>query len=80
MVLITFVVWIMFFDSNNIFEIRRYRNNNNHLVHEKQFYLDETKKVNAEKEELFSSQKNLEMFARERYFMKKDDEDIYVFE
>ncbi len=78
--LIAFVIWIVFFDSNNIFEISRYRRDLVRLQHEKQFFLDETQKVNFQKQELFSSEKSLEKFARERYFMKRDDEDIFIFE
>jgi hypothetical protein len=78
--LIAFITWILFFDSNNIFEIWKYRESYLQLKNEKEFYQAETIKVNEEKKELFSSEKNLEKFARERYFMKKDDEDIYIFE
>ena len=78
--LFAFIVWILFFDSNNIFEIWKFRQGYYRLKNEKQFYQEETLKVNAERQELFSSPKSLEKFARERYFMKKDDEDIYIFE
>jgi hypothetical protein len=78
--LIAFFTWVIFFDSNNFFEIWKYRKNYMQLRNEKEFYQTETIKVNEEKKELFSSPKNLEKFARERYFMKKDDEDIYIFE
>lgn len=78
--LIAFVVWIFFFDGNNIFELYKFRRSYHRLQNERNFYLEETTKVNQEKMELFSSEKNLEKFARERYFMKRDDEDIYIFE
>jgi cell division protein DivIC len=78
--LIAFTVWILFFDSNNLFDIYKLRKSYTLLQDEKRFYIEETEKVNLEKEELFSSQKNLEKFARERYFMKRDEEDIYIFE
>ena len=78
--IIAFVVWILFFDSNNIFELYKFRKAYHQLQEEKKFYIDETARVNIEKQELFSTDKSLEKFARERYFMKRDDEDIYIFE
>ena len=75
-----FAIWVAFFDSNNIYEIYKLRKGYHKLQKEKNFYTEETAKVNIEKEELFSSPKNLEKFARERYFMKRDDEDIFIFE
>ncbi len=78
--IIAFNVWIIFFDSNNLFENYRYRSAYQGLKTQKQFYIDETARVNIEKKELFSSPQSLEKFARERYYMKRDDEDIYIFE
>lgn len=78
--LIAFVLWITFFDNNNVYEIYRLRKNYAELSRQKDFYLKETARVTAEKQELFGSDKALEKFARERYFMKKDDEDLFIFE
>jgi len=78
--LILFAVWISFFDSNNLYEVYKLRREYQNMENQKNFYTRETAIVNAEKEELFSNEKNLEKFARERYFMKRDDEDIYIFE
>jgi cell division protein FtsB len=73
-------VWLAFFDGNNFYGIYKLKKNLHHLEQERNFYIQETAKVNIEKQELFNSQKSLEKFARERYFMKHDDEDIYIFE
>jgi hypothetical protein len=78
--IIAFIVWILFFDSNNLYEIYKFRKAYHQLQNEKNFYIDETARVNLEKQELFNSEKSLEKFARERYFMKRDDEDLYIFE
>jgi len=45
-----------------------------------QFYLDEIKENKEKLNELMSSPANLEKFAREKYLMKKDDEDVFVIE
>jgi hypothetical protein len=43
-----------------------------------QYYSKEIVRVKTEQEELFGSAKNLEKFAREKYLMKADDEDVFV--
>ncbi len=78
--IMAFIVWVAFFDGNNIYEIYKLRKSYHQLQNERKFYIDETAKVNAEKQELFYSEKSLEKFAREHYFMKHDDEDLYIFE
>ena len=76
--LVAFVVWIMFFDENNI---RQNQKNLQELaMHQEQvsFYKH---KIEADKRKLFELQTNdvnLEKFAREQFFMKKANEEIYV--
>ena len=73
-----FIVWLAFFDKNDFISEYTYRQQLKNLKKDKQFYLDEIK-VNKEKlNELMSSPANLEKFAREKYLMKKDDEDVFV--
>jgi len=51
----------------------------NTLKNDKSYYADELEKSKSDLNELISSPANLEKFAREKYLMKKDDEDIFVF-
>jgi hypothetical protein len=48
------------------------------LEKQKEFYLERKAKIQAEREELMSNMELLEKFARERYLMKKESEDLYV--
>jgi len=48
------------------------------LEKEYKFYQDEIKSNKTKKFELQSSNANLEKFAREHYFMKKENEDIFI--
>jgi cell division protein FtsB len=48
------------------------------LKQEQEFYKTETAKVNKDLDELTSDKVKLEKFAREKYLMKKDNEDIFV--
>jgi cell division protein FtsB len=75
------IIWIGFFDRYNL--IRRlfkdgmeYRE----LKTEKDYYTKKIEDVKKEKEELFSNNEKLEKFAREKYYMKKDNEDVFVVE
>ena len=48
------------------------------LEEEKAFYEKEIEQVNHDREELLTDDQLLEKFAREKYLMKKPDEDVYV--
>jgi len=47
---------------------------------QERFLLKEIKEMKQQKQELFSDLDQLERFAREKYFFKKDNEDVYVIE
>jgi cell division protein DivIC len=73
-----FVVWMLFFDRND-FITQHHRNTEyNQLVESREYY---NTKIAAEKSELEKLRFNpytLEKYAREKYFMKRDNEDIYI--
>ncbi|TWR27620.1 septum formation initiator family protein [Mucilaginibacter pallidiroseus] len=75
---VAFVLWMIFFDKNDLFSQYEYHQQLNKLEAEQQFYKDETAKVNKDLDELNSNKVKLEKFAREKYLMKKDNEDIFV--
>ncbi|HNU48548.1 MAG TPA: septum formation initiator family protein [Bacteroidia bacterium] len=77
--IIAFVVWLAFFDKNDFYAQYRFRQQLNTLKNDKSYYADELEKSKSDLNELISSPANLEKFAREKYLMKKDDEDIFVF-
>ena len=45
---------------------------------EREYYIKDIKKLNEDIIELNTSQTQLEKFARKKYLMKKDNEDVYV--
>ncbi len=73
-----FLAWLTFFDANNLVRQLELRSNLNELQCEKEYYLDQIKLNNALTEELRTNQSTLEKFAREKYLMKRDNEDIYL--
>lgn len=75
---LAFVVWMMFFDKNDMLSQYEYRSEVNKLQTEKDFYEKETAQVKKDLNELTTNLKTAEKFAREKYYMKKDNEDVFV--
>jgi cell division protein FtsB len=80
LVTVVFVVWMIFFDKNDLFSQYQYRQQLSKLEQERDFYKVENAKVNKDLDELTSDKAKLEKFAREKYLMKKDNEDVFVIE
>lgn len=75
---LVFLVWMVFFDSNDLISQYKYKRKLRQLEENKNFYLEQIELVKQDKEELFTNLKKLEKFAREKYKMKRDDEDLYI--
>ena len=73
-----FMVWMVFFDRNDLFSQWEYHQQVSKLKQERDFYQKETAKVHQDLDELTSNKEKLEKFAREKYLMKKDNEDVFV--
>lgn len=73
-----FAVWMLFFDRNDLISQYEYRSEVNKLEEEKEFYIKETAQVKKDLEELTTNKERLEKFAREKYLMKKENEDVFV--
>ena len=73
-----FVVWMLFFDKNDMLSQYEYRGEVNKLQAEKEFYEKEIATVKKDLNELSTNLNTAEKFAREKYLMKKDNEDVFV--
>ena len=73
-----FLVWLLFFDNHNLVRRSGLSSNLNQLKREKAFYLEEIGKNRQAAEELMTNTEKLEKFAREKYLMKRDNEDIFI--
>ena len=69
---------MIFFDKNDLFSQYQYHQQVSKLKQERDFYKSETDKVTKDLDELTSNPEKLEKFAREKYLMKKDNEDVFV--
>jgi cell division protein DivIC len=76
--LLVFGVWMTFFDSHDLITQYRYRVRLSELEENKRFYEEQIIQVKKDREELMTDTEKLEKFAREKYKMKKDDEDLYI--
>ncbi len=75
---LAFLTWMLFFDRNDLMSQYEYRTQLNKLQAEKEFYLKESEKAVKDLNELSTDKTKLEKFAREKYLMKKENEDVFV--
>ena len=78
-IFVVFAVWMLFFDSNSWFIHHELNTEIDELEAEKDYYREEIKKDKKAIKEL-SSEEGIEKLAREKYYMKKGDEDIFIIE
>lgn len=75
---IIFLLIVLFFNDNNLLERFSLSDKKQDLNSQIDFYEQEIDESNRKLEELKTNSENLEKFAREEYFMKKDNEDVYI--
>jgi len=75
---LAFIVWMLFFDRNDVISQFKLRNKLNQLEEDKSYYKEEIRQDRQNLKLLLTNPKTLEKFAREKYLMKKDNEDIYL--
>lgn len=73
-----FAAIMLFFDKNDIFTQRDRKNQLEDLQTSKQYYSDRISSERKELQQLKSNPGTLEKYAREKYLMKKDDEDLFI--
>jgi len=78
-VLVFFTVWMLFLDNYSYLDHRLLDNEINELEDNKEYYQGEIE--NDKKNiKILKNPHQVEKFAREKYYMKKDSEDIYIIE
>ena len=75
---IFFIIWVCFIDQNNIMTAYTYNAELQKLEKEKEYFNDAIEKTSKELYDLTENPATLEKFAREKYFMKKDNEEIFI--
>lgn len=79
LVIIGLFFWLLYFDRNDVFTQFDLIEKCNKLNSEKEYYITEIENNKKEILELQNNIESLETFAREKYLMKRDDEDVFVF-
>lgn len=79
LVLTAFVVWMLFFDTNSLLIHRELKKEIKNLEKTQDFLQNEIEKDKKIIEKL-SDSNELEKFAREQYYLKKKNEEIYLIE
>ncbi len=72
------VVWLAFFDKNNLIQQWRLRKQLIELRRDKSYYNEEITRDSTAIRELKENPEALERYARENYLMKKEGEDIFI--
>ena len=75
---IVLTVWVGFFDKNDIRTQLDFKKEVKRLTGERNYYASEIKSITTDLRELSTNPKTLEKFAREKYYMKRDNEEIFV--
>lgn len=78
-VILLFGFWMLFLDNYSILDHSNLNSEIKALQNNKTYYLHEIHKDQEQIDELRKSEK-LEAYAREKYFMKRPNEDIYIIE
>lgn len=76
--MIAFLVWMLLFDRNDIFTQYQHISKLKTLKENREYFKKDIAKINNDIKELTTDQNDLEKFAREKYMMKKENEDVYV--
>ncbi len=80
LVLALFVVWMTFFDRNDFASQQRSKAHLAELRQSIDYLHAEIDRMDSERVALVQNPEALEKFAREKYRMKRDGEDLYVIE
>ncbi len=75
---VIFIIWMLFIDSNDLYSQFKKRGKLSELEQQKAYYTQMIREVEKDREELLSNNELLEKFAREKYLMKKESEDLYI--
>ncbi len=77
LVLALLFFWMIFFDKHDMITQFKLQRSVNQLEADKQFYQEKIQQAHEAREDL---EVNREKYARERYYMKKPNEDVFIIE
>lgn len=78
LVVLIFLVWMIFFDSTSFLVLRDLDNEIEKYEQKLEYYKEEYNKNTQYYNQLMNNKNEKEKFARENYFMKKRNEEIFI--
>lgn len=75
---VIFAVWIVFFDATGLLYKKSLKQDVKNLRTELEYYKQKTIDNREKLELLKSDPESVEKFAREKYYLKKDNEDVFI--
>jgi len=76
--ILIFIVWVGLFDDNNLIDRISSLKRLNQLNEDKVYLLNKISEDKQNLENLKNNEQTIEKFAREQYFMKRDNEDVFI--
>jgi cell division protein DivIC len=78
--IIVFGIWMLYFDENDYFMMQRRKHELQNVKDNIAYLNKEIAGMEHSRSAMISEPKELEKYAREKYFMKRDNEDLYIVE
>lgn len=79
-IIVALLLWILIFAQYDIITVWKQKTELNEIKNKKKYLEAEVLKIQKEKERLANDPKEIEKQSRERYFMKKDHEDVFIYD
>jgi cell division protein FtsB len=76
--IIAFGIWMIFFDNNSLRRQRQLNRKIDEIRRMKEYYQQEISRNEEAIYELENNLETVEKYAREKYLMKRDSEDVYI--
>lgn len=73
-----FLIWMIFFDSTSFLVIHDLNDEIEKYEKQVSYYKEEYEKNNSFYQKLMNNKREKEKYARENYFMKKENEEIFI--
>jgi cell division protein DivIC len=79
LVLFPYFIYLLFFSQNNLIAQFRLARQVRELSQQEAYYTKEIAAIEQEQHKIFSDIGEMERYAREQYWMKRDSEDLFIF-
>ncbi|NLN32365.1 MAG: septum formation initiator [Flavobacteriaceae bacterium] len=79
-VTVLFIVWMIFFDQNSYFIHKELDEEVKALTKDKRLYEQKLEKETIQIQRMKTDASEIERVARERHFLKKENEDVFIIE